>query len=187
MIIGAAIERITDLAFEDALVKHVFEPLGITSAGFGPPRRLWGHAGRLLVLGPLGVFDLGGGAPADPDAVESDNPAILSPAGRLHLSLEEWARFQRVLLSDGDGFLRPATIERLLTPGQGKGYRQAFGWAPAEIPGVSFGQQGSNTYWVATALVDDERRRTALVVCNDGRARLLRRTPGLAQRLLASR
>jgi hypothetical protein len=101
--------------------------------------------------------------------------------------LEDWARFQRVFLARGDGFLRPETIERLLTPGAGDGYRQAYGWAPARMPGVSSGQQGSNLSWVATALVDSERRRTALVVCNEGRARLLRKTPELAQKLLATR
>ena len=116
IVIGAAIERITGLPFESALTSHVLEPLGITSAGFGPPRELWGHAGRMLALGPFGLVDLGRGAPADPARVESDNPAIMTPAGRLHLTLGDWARFQRVFLTHGGGFLRPETVERLLTP-----------------------------------------------------------------------
>ena len=81
----------------------------------------------MLALGRLGLIDLGRVGPADPAAVESDNPAVMSPAGRLHLTLEDWARFQRVFLAEGDGFLRPATVERLLTPAR----RQAMGWAPA--------------------------------------------------------
>ena len=181
VVIGAAIERIADAPFEEALARHVLEPLGITSAGFGPPPGLWGHGGRMLALGPLGLIDLGRVGPADPEAPESDNPPILSPAGRLHLTLEDWARFQRVFLARGDGFLRPATIERLLTPAR----RQAMGWAPAAAAEVSVGQQGSNTFWVATALIDRERMRTAMVVCNEGSARLLRKTPELALRLLA--
>ncbi len=91
IVIGAAIERITGLPFESALALHVLEPLGITSAGFGPPRELWGHGGRMLALGPLGLVDIGRGAPADPERVESDNPAIMTPAGRLHLTLADWA------------------------------------------------------------------------------------------------
>ena len=46
------------------------------------------------------------------------------------------------------------------------------------------GQQGSNTFWVATALIDRRRERTAMVVCNDGRRRLLAATAKLAARLL---
>ena len=187
IVIGAAIERITGVPFESALALHVLEPLGITSAGFGPPRELWGHAGRMLALDPFGLVDLGRGAPADPARVESDNPPIMTPAGRLHLTLGDWARFQRVFLTNGGGFLRPETVERLLTPAPGRGHRHALGWAPVRgHDNASFGQQGSNTYWVATALIDRARERTAMVLCNEGRARLLRHTPGLAVRLLSA-
>jgi CubicO group peptidase (beta-lactamase class C family) len=186
IVIGAAIERITGGPFESALTTHVLEPLGITSAGFGPPPDLWGHGGRMLALGPLGLFDLGRGAPADPGRAESDNPAVMSPAGRLHLTLPDWGRFQRVFIGQADGFLRPKAIERLLTPAAGRGYRHALGWAPVRgMPEASFGQQGSNTYWVATALIDRDRSRTALLVCNEGRARLLKETPKWAVRLLS--
>jgi hypothetical protein len=132
------------------------------------------------------MFDLGGGAPADPAAPVSDNPAVMSPAGRLHVSLEDWARFQRVFLDRGGGFFLPETVERLLTPAPG--YRQAFGWAPAQgLDAGLLGQQGSNTFWVATALMGRDRDRTAMVVCNEGSARLLKQTPRLAAELLAVR
>jgi hypothetical protein len=111
----------------------------------------------------------------------------MSPAGRLHLTLEDWAKFQRVFLTQGEGFLRPDTVERLLTPAPGRGQRQALGWAPTHgLADASFGQQGSNTYWVATALIDRARERTAMVVTNEGRARLLKETPTLALELLAT-
>jgi CubicO group peptidase (beta-lactamase class C family) len=188
IVIGAAVERIAGVSFESAVTTHVLEPLGITSAGFGPPPGLWGHGGRMLALGPLGLVDLGRGGPADPEWVESDNPAIMSPAGRLHLTLEDWARFQRVFVTRGEGFLRPPTVERLFTPASGRGQRQAFGWAPARALGnASFAQQGSNTYWVATAVIDGAAERTAMVVCNEGRARILRRTPKLAVSLFPER
>lgn len=187
ILIGAAIERITGLPYEAALVRRVLDPLGITSAGFGPPAEIWGHGGPMLVLGPLGAFDLGRVRPADPSSPESDNPPVMGPAGRLHLSLADWARFQRVFLTNGGDLLRPETIERLLTPATGPGASQAMGWAPVgrEAAEGSFGQQGSNTFWVATAIVDRKRERTALVICNEGRAKLLAQTPHLALRLLA--
>jgi hypothetical protein len=61
-----------------------------------------------------------------------------------------------------------------------------MGWAPAHgVGNASFGQQGSNMLWVATALIDARRERTAMVVCNEGRAKLLAQTPHLALRLLS--
>ncbi len=133
IVIGAAIERITGLEFESALTTHVFAPLGISSGGFGPPPLLWGHEGRMLALGRLGLFDLGRGGPVDPERAESDNPAIMSPAGRMHLTLADWAKFQRVFLDRGGGFLRPETVERLLTPAAGRG--------PEAIAGVGAGRR----------------------------------------------
>ena len=56
-----------------------------------------------------------------------------------------------VFLTEGGGFLAPASVERLLTPAKA----QSPGWAPARgLAHVSMGQQGSNTFWVATALID---------------------------------
>jgi CubicO group peptidase (beta-lactamase class C family) len=186
IVVGAAIERISGLPFESAVATHVLEPLGIASGGFGPPPDLWGHGGRMLALGPLGLIDLGGGKPADPEHGKSDNPAVMSPAGRLHLTLEDWAKFQRVFLTQGGGFLGAQTVERLLTPAMGPGQRHGMGWAPAHGFGdASFGQQGSNAYWVATALIDRAREHTAMVVANEGRARLLKDTPALALQLLS--
>jgi len=185
ILIGAAIERLTGVPFESALATHVLEPCDVTSAGFGPPPDLWGHgAGRQLRFGRLGTVSVGRGEPTTPDDVHSDNPAVMTPAGRLHVTLGDWAKLQRIFLDDG--FLHPETIERLLTPAAGRGHRQALGWAPAAgIDHVSLGQQGSNTFWVATALIDQTRQRTAMVVCNDGRTRMLTHTAKLASQLLA--
>jgi CubicO group peptidase (beta-lactamase class C family) len=186
VVAGAAIERITGLAFESALVTHVLEPLGLTSSGFGPPPELWGHEGRVVALGPLGLVDLGRPTrPGDPARVETDNPPVLGPAGRLHLSLADWSVFQQLFLTGGSGLVRPETIDRLLTVAPGRGQRQALGWAPARgLEGVALGQQGSNLLWVATALMDDARERTAMVVSNAGSARLLRQTARLAAAVL---
>ena len=168
IVIGAAIERIAGTDYETALKTHVLEPLGITSGGFGAPPGIRGHRAR---------------TPAPPDDPRADNPPVMGPAGRLHLNLQDWARFQRVFLTEGGDFLAPASVERLLTPAKA----QSPGWAPARgLPHVSLGQQGSNTFWVATALIDRDRERTAMVVCNDGRRRLLAGTAKLAARLLPS-
>ena len=168
IVIGAAIERIAGAPYEQALATHVLEPLAIDSGGFGAPPAIRGHRAR---------------TPAPPDDPRADNPPVMGPAGRLHLSLQDWARFQQIFLIEGGDFLAPATVDRLLTPSKA----QSPGWAPARgLDHVSMGQQGSNTFWVATALIDRDRKRTAMVVCNDGRRRLLAGTAKLAARLLPS-
>lgn len=184
VVAGAAIDRLAGAAFEEALHRYVLGPLGVGSAGFGAPPGVWGHAGARLGVGRV---DLWRGPPVDPAAPHADNPALMNPAGGLHMSVADWAVVQRVFLAQGGGLLGPRSVDRLLTPAAGAGPRQACGWVPAGHLGeASLAQQGSNTLWVATAVMDRDRIRTALVVCNDGRRRLLGATVGLAMRMLAT-
>ena len=181
IVIGAAIDRLTGESYEAALGSRLLEPLGVTSAAFGPPPDVWGHAPRITLSG-LGLFK---GKPAPPDQPESDNPPVLSSAGTLHLSCADWARLLGVFLRDNDtSEIEPAIVERILQLPQSKAGRMTMGWAPAELPGASLGAQGSNLRWSATALLDEQRRRVGFAVCNDGRTSVLRRSVFLVQRLL---
>lgn len=176
---GAAIDRIADSTFESALRTEILDLLGVSTAGFGPPPRLWGHRPRLQ----LASLCIGRGKPVGPDDLRSDNPPLLTPAGRLHLSLSDWARVQRLFL-DGAGLLGPGSLHHILrTPTDGRG--MAMGWAaPKGLPGVALGMQGSNTTWAATAMIDTDRSRMTLVITNDGRTSMLRATARLAAELL---
>lgn len=180
MVIGAAIDRITGSSYEAALQDYVMQPLGVTSLGFGPPPRICGHHSRLR-LGSLILF---AGSPAEPQKVRSDNPAMFSSAGTLHLSLPDWAKFLHLFNSDGGDLLTAESIEHLLRIPTGDGMRMGKGWAYADLPGIAYGQQGSNTMWSATALIAADRRRIAFVVCNDGRTRVLGNSAVLAAALL---
>jgi CubicO group peptidase (beta-lactamase class C family) len=183
---GAAIERIADASWEDALDAELLEPLGIASAGVGAPGgdAPWGH--RTLLGG------LGRGAPVDPaDPVLSDNPAVMGPAGRVHMPLGDWARVVAQFLEGGATLLGDESVTRLVTRPAGAGQAQAMGWVRPDARAtrrlgtpVAFGMQGSNRRWVATALVAEDRRRAALVVANDGRSRLLTTGALLAARML---
>lgn len=176
---GAAIDRVAGEPFESVLCTRLLGPLGVTTSGFGPPPRIWGHRPRLQ----LGGVALGRGDACAPTGVRSDNPALLTPAGRLHLSLPDWARVHRLFL-DGAGVLAPTSVDHLMQlPADGRG--MGMGWAAARnLPGVAFGMQGSNTFWAATALMSDDRQRIVMVVTNDGRTRLLRSTALLAAQVL---
>jgi CubicO group peptidase (beta-lactamase class C family) len=180
-IAGAAIDRITGRPFETILFDELLEPLGVTTAGFGPPPRVWGHRARAGVRGLL----VGRGPAQDPGDVHSDNPALITPAGRLHLALADWARVQRLFL-DGAGLLGPSSLDHLVElPADGRG--MAMGWADASrVAGFALGMQGSNTAWSASALMSDDRRRIVHVVANDGRTRVLQATARLAAAVTTS-
>ena len=180
VVAGAAIDRVAGEPFEQALYRHVLEPLGITSVGVGPPPGIWGHHSRIQ----LGSTVIGRGSPADPRDPRSDNPPVLNPAGRFHLTLRDWAVLQRVFLMPAL-LVQPASVERLLAVPDGSDRGMAMGWAPTRGPGIAaHGQQGSNTMWAATALINRDRTRTAMVVTNDGRTRILTQQPQLAEALL---
>lgn len=188
IVAGAAIERIVGRPWEEAVVDEVLTPLGITSVGFGAPTgaQPWGHRARLLGVGRGGPLDPG---TRELPNLRADNPPVMSPAGRIHLTLEDWSRFIRIFLTDGDPLLRSDSIAKLTTPPGGKGMKQAIGWAvpPGKLArDVALGQQGSNTAWVATALIGASKEQAALVVCNDGRGRMLSVTGHLAAGLLAA-
>jgi len=181
IVMGAAIDRLSGVSFESALETRVLRPLGITSAGYGPPPEIWGHA-PLVSLGGAALFK---GKPADPSDNKSDNPPLLSSAGTLHLNCEDWVKLLRLFQIENNlGVVEDQVIERILHLPHNKAARMSMGWGRAELSGLSYGAQGSNVRWSATALMDDTRRRTALIVCNDGRSSVLAQSVSLAQRIL---
>jgi D-alanyl-D-alanine carboxypeptidase len=181
---GAAIERITGLSYEDALWHEVLDPLGMSSAGFGAPSgdQPRGHPPRWILYGK--------GKPIEPTVmrppIPADNPPVITPAGRLHVALADWARFIRLFLADGGSLLSADSVQRITTPPAGRKSDQGMGWAvPAGDPApFAYEMLGSNLRWVAAAKVDRDRRRAVLIATNDGRMRLFQPILGLGLELL---
>ena len=88
-------EKKTGKSWEDLMTKEIFQPLGMTTAGFlapGSPNDVnqpWGHT------------DVSGQRVAN----KGDNPAALGPAGTVHASLADWAKFARLHLDGSEGSL----------------------------------------------------------------------------------
>ncbi len=182
-IIGAAIDRVAGLSFEDALERYVLKPLDIRTAGFGAPEDNCGHRPRIyLDLAGVGWVN---GRPTLPSNVHSDNPLVLSSAGTLHLSLEDWSSLIQVFLVDNcKNLLSEESLEKIFElpipfSSMTMGWMQWLG-----SNRISFLIQGSNTLWAATAALSKDRRRCALVVSNDGRSRVLNESFPLAVKLL---
>ena len=164
-IAGAVAEHVMDASWEDLMRKHVFDPLGMKSAGFGAP----GSADK--VTQPRGHRNVGGDwVPIDPGP-HGDNPPAIGPAGTVHATLEDWGRFVSLHLRGARGqekkFLKPKTFGTLHAPPQGQQYAMGWlvtarGWADGKV----LNHAGSNTMWFCVTWVAPEVDFAVLVTCN---------------------
>lgn len=159
---GLMLEDAAGKSWEDLLRERLFKPLGMTSAGFGAPAgaaakpdQPWGHDadGRPVPPGP-----------------RADNPAAIAPAGAVHCSLPDLARYAifhlrgqpaPVLKSD-------ASMKRLHTPVSND---YAMGWLVTERPwahGVALTHMGSNTMFTTVIWIAPGRGFAAIVATNIG-------------------
>ena len=162
VVAGAMAEQATGDTWEELMKTMVFGPLGMTSAGFGgvgTPGQVdqpWGHGAD--------------GQPVKNSGPDADNPPVLGPAGRVHCTLADWARFIADILRGARGekaLLNPAFYEMLQTPPFGGNY--ALGWIVTERDwggGKVLTHSGSNTMNLAVAWVAPLEDFAVLVVTN---------------------
>lgn len=158
---GHMMERAAGAPFEDLVRQRLFEPLELTSAGFGAPAPVRGHTD--------------GGEPA-PIGALGDNPAMLSPAGRMHLSIPDYGRYMRFILQGAAGehtLLTQAAFAELFTPFRGGQEAYAMGWEVRDDAGpnvTTLAHSGSNSAWHAYAWLVPERGIGIFAVTNQGGA-----------------
>ncbi len=156
IVAGAMLEAATGVAWEELVRKEVFEPLGLTSAGFGAPQ----GAGDFDQ--PRGHRESEGRDRAVPR--NADNPAALGPAGRAHMSLADIARYLKAHVERDADFLKPETFEALHSTHFPGNY--ALGWVATSD--TTRWHNGSNTMWYAEVAFDRESGVVAAVCANDG-------------------
>lgn len=182
IVIGAAIDRITESSFEEALSSHLLKPLGVRSLGYGPPDKILGHGSKLNI----GNFGFLKGQYSNAADTLSDNPPVFSSAGSIHISLQDWSRLLRIFLVDPQSaFLEESSVSEIFYLPTNSRPCMAMGWADAGLYLVSFVMQGSNTFWSASSALDRNRKRCVMVVCNDGRSRIMKGSMSLATYVLA--
>lgn len=168
VLVGAAIERIAGEAWEEAMRRELFGPLGLSSAGFGAPRgdNPRGHRGAGADRTPM---------PAEHPG--ADNPAALGPAGTVHMNLADYGRFLGAMMGARPDWLDGDALARLTTPPAGDPPAYACGWGVRRQPwgGVSgpgpvLGHDGSNTMWHSSVQLAPERGVAAVAVTNEGAA-----------------
>ncbi len=175
IILGEVIRRVSGLALEDYSRRHIFEPLGMTDAGFKPPRSLHQRLAPTME-GSQGVVH-------DPNARRMGG---ISGAAGLFATADDLARFAQSVLDEGrhsgGKILNPETIKAMVQANSpaGKLPARGLGWAISSsagnwsemLPAGSFGHKG----FTGTLLWMDPETRTYLVVLSnrvypDGEAR----------------
>jgi len=178
---GAMAERAAACDFEALMVRELFEPLHMASAGFGPP-----GDGETLDQ-PRGHNGSGLAVPWGPKA---DNPAAIAPAGRVHCTIGDWAKFVALHVDAENGrprLLSAESFAKLHAPAAGPGEHYAMGWLVAERPwagGTVLTHSGSNTMWFCVAWLAPKKDFAVLACCNQGGNAAQQACDGVASALI---
>ena len=163
IIAGAMLEAKTKKVWEDLVQEEVLSPLKLTSAGFGAP------GVPDVVSQPRGHRRAANGTltPVEPGPL-ADNPPYLGPAGRLHMTVGDLARWGQAHLRGErgqDGLVRADTFKRLHQPEGDATY--AMGWVSQTTPERRvIWHNGSNTMWYAIVAFDAAVDRGVVIVTN---------------------
>lgn len=160
IIVGSALESLTNSSWEELMQEYLFEPLTMGSCGFGPPDldgdldQPWGHWN---------------GQPVDPSTGNGDNPAALGPAGTVHCSLPDWGRFisEQLKTYRGESTLLSIPQSEQLFEVQLNSY--AMGWAVLPrswADGNAIHHSGSNTMNLAVVWASPALDEAYLTVSN---------------------
>lgn len=158
--LGAIAEKVTGKTFADLMQERIFKPLGMSSAGFGAPGTAgkvdapWGHRTSPVPPGP-----------------RADNPPAFSPAGRMHFSMLDWAKFiQFQLTGQPAGLIQAPTLSALHTVAH-PGTTYSCGWGHTQrkwARGEALSHAGSNTMWFCIAWLAPKTQSAVIIACNDG-------------------
>ena len=156
MIAACMAERVTSLSWEFLMKQRLFDPLGMSSAGFGEPNvhrstdQPWGHVKSGEKWRPSTSYDA----------------EAIGPAGEIHCTVEDWAKFLSLQLVNNSSILEQKYLDKLVEPvgfyAGGWGIMEDLPWAK----GVVLTHNGSNGIWYATVTVAPGLDRAYFVVTN---------------------
>jgi CubicO group peptidase (beta-lactamase class C family) len=166
-IAGVMLEKATGKTWEDLLRSMLFEPLGMTTAGFGAPASVdkvdqpWGHKKMLSSREPV---------PPGPGA---DNPLAISPAGAVHCSLGDLAKYAafHVAGERGESKLLTAESFKKLHTAVANNDDYALGWMVLNRPwanGRALMHNGSNTMFYVVVWMAPDKNCAVMVASNVG-------------------
>ncbi len=163
---GHMLETVMNQPWEDLINERLFQPLGMTSAGFGVPAtpryidHPWGH-------------QMSGGRPVPIEpGTSADNPPGIGPAGTVHCSVLDLARYA-AFHAEGHLLEQPllptASVVKLHTAYPNNS-NYAHGWIevsrPWANPGKAYTHAGSNTQWYSVIWLAPARHFAVVALCN---------------------
>lgn len=163
-IAGAMLEKITGVPWESLLTEHLFQPLHMASAGFGPPGtndkvdQPWGHTKK----------------GSEVVALQEDNPPAIGPGGTVHCSLPDLAAYAMIHLRGEriGGLLKPESFRKLHEPADNETPEPyACGWVCCQrewAGGKALTHNGSNTMWYLVMWLAPEKDLAVIVATNTG-------------------
>lgn len=163
-IAGTMLEKASGGPLEELMAQKLFGPLGLKSAGFGAP----GAVGKIDQ--PRGHRTARGKLEPLEPTVEADNPPAISAAGRVHLSMSDFARYaawharaggKGTEVLDAHGFKKLHTAAAGGDYALGLGVHQR-GWAG----GPALSHSGSNTYWSAVMWIAPAKNAAFVAATN---------------------
>ncbi len=160
-IAGAMLEKAAGVPYEQLMTQRLFEPLGMSSAGFRAPATAglvdqpYGHNGNGSELVPVQPEPAG------------DNPTAIAPAGAVHCSAIDLAKYTRLHLGLTTGLVSEDSLARLHNPETSASY--AMGWSVMPrswAKGSVLQHSGSNTTFYAVIWIAPERDFAAVAMTN---------------------
>jgi CubicO group peptidase (beta-lactamase class C family) len=177
--VGAMLEKVAGISWEELITTRIYAPLGLASAGLGPQA----STGKLDA--PVGhdVSDKGVITPM-PWGPAADAPPVVGPAGSAHMSVLDfaaWAGWNAGRGKRGPPLVKPDTLAALYRPritvaklassrpGTPKEGQYAFGWGVVKFDWTSgpvLTHNGSNSMNLAKIIVDPDHDLGVVVMTN---------------------
>src|SRR5881394_1261655 len=166
-IAGVMLEKAIGKTWEDLLRSMLFEPLGMTTAGFGAPASVdkvdqpWGHKKMFSGSEPV------------PPGPSADNPLAISPAGAVHCSMGDLAKYAAFHMAGerGESQLLKAESFKKLHTAVADNDDYALGWMVlkrAWANGRALMHNGSNTMFYVVVWMAPEKNCAVMVATNIG-------------------
>lgn len=171
IVAAAMLERRAGRSWEDMMRTELFVPLGMQTAGFGPPET---EVGRVAPGAPL-IPQQPWGHRTTMEVWNGNRVPAAAPAGDVHASLRDWGRFALLHLNGSHGKLQlsKSSLTQLHTPevdynaqNPSASLSYACGWGRAYPDDGTMAHDGCNTYWYARVYVHMAAGYAVLVTTN---------------------
>lgn len=162
-IAGAMLEKVSGMTYQELITTRLFKPLKMDSAGFGAAAT----SGKIDQ--PYGHILRDGEPFPIPGGLDADNPAAITPAGRVHLSILDLAKYANFHLGQSEKSPLEADSLKLIHTIVPPANDYAVGWRVVQRPwagGTALTHNGTNTMNFAVMWLAPDKKFAAVAACN---------------------